>query len=734
MKGKGSVDPRLKKAMNLHRLGKLDQAAQAYRRVLAGQPRELAALQGLAGISMQKGDARSALALIGKALKVSPGNPDILEAKGQVSLAKKDPESAVEAYRSCLAADPKRATSWYNLGVALQQCNDLTEAERAYEKALGLAPASPEALNNLANLKRQRGDFAAAIPLYRRAMGANPNQALFKNNLLAAFRGQGDQALEAQQHAEARDAYLEALKVDSSDLPSRFNLGKCHLRLGRPDLAADVFERVLEQHPERTDARQNLGHSLRRLGRPSEAAAQFRQALGDQPDDSRLLANLAGAENDLGDCESALAHFRQALEIDPSDLDIRSNLLLTLNYLENVTESEVFEAHQAYGRQLEGGVEAATPTVGESLRPPLRVGLVSADLRRHSVAFFVESWLPHLDPGRIEVFVYLNHHRSDAVSERLSACCAGWRKILGKSDDEVVRQIQADRISILIDLSGHSAGNRLPLFARRPAPRQVTWLGYPNTTGLSAVGYRLTDSYVDPPGENDTLHTEELVRLPAPFSCYLPSAEAPPVVSPPSQSRGYVTFGSFNNLAKLTPSVLAAWAGILQAVPDSRLLLKTRMLADPAIQAQIHQTFAESGIVRERIMLLARDSDTAEHLSRYNEMDIALDPFPYNGVTTSCEALWCGVPVVALAGNRHRSRVSASFLDVLGLDELVAGTVSDYVAIAVKLAGDKDRLAKLRTGMRERMAGSALMDGVGFAATFAQAMETIAAGGDSAGA
>lgn len=732
MKGNPSADPKLKKAMNLHRQGKLDQAAQAYRRVLARQPRQLAALQGLAGISMQKGDAKGALALIGKALKVSPGNPDILEAKGQVALAQKNWQTAIEAYRACLAADPKRAGSWYNLGVALQRRDELVEAENAYEKALGLAPASPEALNNLANLKRQRGDFAAAIALYRRALGLDPKQTLFKNNLLAALRRQADDAFEAQQHSQARDAYLEALKVDASDLASRFNLGKCYLRLGRPDLAAKSFERVLEHHPERNDARQNLGHSLKRLGLPSEAAAQFREALRQEPGNPHLLANLAGAEIDLGDCESALAQFKQALEVDPADLDIRSNQLLTLNYLENVDESTILEAHRLYGSQLEGEIVPRERAKGKKPRTPLRVGLVSADLRRHSVACFLESWLPHLDANRIQLFAYFNHYQSDAVSERLQACCKGWREIIDLTDDEVADQIQADEISVLIDLSGHSGGNRLPVFARRPASRQVTWLGYPNTTGLNTIDYRLTDSFIDAPGETDQAHTEKLVRLPGPFSCYAPPAAAPPVQPPPSQRQSYVTFGSFNNLAKITPTVLNTWGRILQSVPDSRLLLKTRVLADPVVQARIRQVLAGLGIAGERLVLQARDNETADHLARYQDVDIALDPFPYNGVTTTCEALWCGVSVIALAGGNHRSRVCASFLEAMDLKELVADSPAAYVQIAATLAEDPERLASLREGMRDRMAGSPLMDGPAFAESFATAMEKIAAEGESA--
>jgi predicted O-linked N-acetylglucosamine transferase (SPINDLY family) len=330
------------------------------------------------------------------------------------------------------------------------------------------------------------------------------------------------------------------------------------------------------------------------------------------------------------------------------------------------------------------------------------------------VSYFFEPVLAAHDAAAFEVFCYSDAPVADAVTQRLRAQAGQWRDIAGLSDERVAALIRADRIDLLVDLAGHTARNRLLVFARRPAPVQATWLGYPNTTGLAAIDFRVTDAVSDPPGQTEAWHTEELVRLAGPFSCYAPPAESPPVSPLPALAAGHVTFGCLNNLAKLTPPTVALWAQLLGAVAGSRLLLKASGLADAETAARLRQEFAGQGIDPARLDLRGAGQSVARHLGVYHQVDVALDPFPYNGTTTTCEALWMGVPVVTLAGDAHVSRVGASLLTHLDLTACIAESPAAYVDRARGLAGDLARLAVLRAGLRERLRASPLCDGPGF--------------------
>ncbi len=302
----------------------------------------------------------------------------------------------------------------------------------------------------------------------------------------------------------------------------------------------------------------------------------------------------------------------------------------------------------------------------------------------------------------------------DEVTSRIQARADHWYSILGKSEADIAAQIRKDKIDILVDLTGHTGGNSLLVFARKPAPVQVTWLGYPNTTGLSTMDYRLTDAIADPVGEADRLHSEELVRMEQGFLCYQADESAPGVVQPPCLEKGHITFGNFNDLAKTNQKVVELWAKILHAVPGSHLLMKAKQLADEKVKANYLAMFSKEGVAQDRIDLQGRMPDKEDHLALYNSVDIGLDPFPYNGTTTTCEALWMGVPVVTLLGDRHAGRVGASILQRLGLEELVADSIEEYLLKARKLAGDRDRLKVMRSILRERMQRSELMDSHNF--------------------
>jgi len=343
----------------------------------------------------------------------------------------------------------------------------------------------------------------------------------------------------------------------------------------------------------------------------------------------------------------------------------------------------------------------------------LRVGYLSADLRTHSVAYFLEPILATHGREAAEVWCYSTLSGGDATTERLRRHADQWRWVAGQPPEAIARQILADRIDILVELGGHTSSDILRVLALGPAPVQITYLGYPDTTGVPAIQHRLVDASTDPEGA-DQWATEELVRLPGSFLCYQPSPYAPPVGHLPAASRGAVTFGSFNNLAKINERVVALWAKVVNAVPGAHLYVKNPSLDDPPTQERYRRLFAEHGVDRDRIELRGRTVEDGDHLALYGAVDIALDTFPYNGTTTTCEALWQGVPVVTLAGDLHMSRVGASLLAAAGLHELIAETPDDYVAVVTRLAADRDRLAYLRATLRDRLRSTPLLDGAAF--------------------
>jgi protein O-GlcNAc transferase len=355
----------------------------------------------------------------------------------------------------------------------------------------------------------------------------------------------------------------------------------------------------------------------------------------------------------------------------------------------------------------------------------LRIGYLSPDFCHHAVAYFFEPVLAAHDRARVEIFCYANVLTPDVVTQRLRALAEHWRDIAPLSDEQATQVIRADRLDLLVDMAGHTARHRLLVFARRAAPHQLTWLGYPNTTGLTTMDYRLTDSISDPLGTTDSLHTERLVRMPGPFSVYQPPDDAPPVGFLPALAlNAPITFGCFNNFAKITPEIIALWCRLLLVVPSARLMLKSRGLGDVDTARRIHELFAAGGVSPERVVLDGRELSVSAHLALYHQVDVALDAFPYNGATTTCEALWMGVPVVTLAGATHVSRVGASLLTHLGAQDWIATTSDDYLAIARRLVADLLALSRIRAGLRERMRVSALCDAVGFT----RALETTYAG------
>jgi protein O-GlcNAc transferase len=419
---------------------------------------------------------------------------------------------------------------------------------------------------------------------------------------------------------------------------------------------------------------------------------------------------------DYGRLDESINYFQRAVEINPDHALARFNELFVLNYSPDQSPADIAAKHFEVGRWV--GRLGINPKKSFLNQPnedrALRVAYLSSDFRDHSVAHFILPVLESHDQSRFEIYVYHNHFRTDDFTRRAQRAAFQYREVAGMNDTDLMKQIAADRIDLLVELNGLSRGNRLKMLAQRAAPVQLTWLGYPNTTGLESMDYRIVDAVTDPVDQSENLSSEKLIRMPDVFSVYQPPPGLPAVGSAPFRKNGFVTFGSFNNLPKINAAVLNAWAAILNALPESRILIKSMVLRYQNPARRLLQALLERGVKEDRIDLVGYSKDKAVHLDYYNQVDICLDTFPYNGTTTTCDSLIMGVPVITLEGGDHRSRVGASQLRALGLDDLLAGNENEYVENAVSLALDPDRLQSLRANLRERMKTSPLMNAVAF--------------------
>ncbi|MGD0390044.1 MAG: tetratricopeptide repeat protein [Tepidisphaeraceae bacterium] len=559
-------------------------------------------------------------------------------------------------------------------GLSHQQAGRLAEAERIYRQILAQQPNHADALHLLGTLALQAGRLDAAVESIRRAIRLKPDFPEAHSNLGIALKG-----------------------------------------LGQIDEAIASFRQAIRFKPDFPEAHSNLGNALMDLGRLDEAIASYRQAVRLKPDLAEAHNNLGSALKDIGQLDEAIATFRQALRLKPNHAQVYANLLFALNYHPDMDAEAILAEHRAWSDRH------APPLTSEQLAYPndrasdrrLRIGYVSSDFRRHPVGYFFIPLLERHDRRMPEIFCYANVQRPDVLTERMKRSCEVWRNVFGLADEAVAQLVSSDRIDILVDLSGHTRGNRLRVFARKPAPIQVTYLGYANTTGMTAIDYRLTDALADPPGMTDALNVEELWRLPGCAWCYDPPEDAPEIQL---RGNGPITFGCFNAFAKINRKMAAIWAELLKRVAGSRLLIKSAGAGEASSRRRLTDQFAEFGIPSDRIEIRGTIADLHAHLELYGQVDVALDTYPYHGTTTTCEALWMGVPVVSLAGRTHVSRVGVSLLSNAGLPELVAKTPEDYVAIASELAANRPRLDALRAQMRSKLRSSPLLDGRRFAA------------------
>jgi protein O-GlcNAc transferase len=501
-----------------------------------------------------------------------------------------------------------------------------------------------------------------------------------------------------------------------SETDRAFGLAVQQHQAGRLRDAETLYRQVLAQQPNNSAAKNNLGIALSAIaatlapqGKLDEAVTAYRESISLRPGVAALHNNLAIALIDAGQVDEARAHFIQAIKLDANNPLFASAALCCMHYRSAYDGDTIKTEHLAWSAK-----HAAALSLAQLQRVPkdrLRVGYVSRDFRDHAVGRFLLPLLENHDHSQFEIFCYSDVPIPDPITARFQSAADQWRDIIKLKHEEAAKLIRGDAIDILVDLAGHTTSNRLLVFARKPAPMQVSYLGYPATTGLTAIDYRLTDALADPPGLTEHLHTETLCRLSRTNWCF-----AEPINSPPIERvrDAHITFGSFNNIAKVTTEMLQTWGRILQQTPNSRLVLKAAGLVSKGTCDHISRTLSEMGVDSARVTLSGPQPDHTAHLAAYNNIDIALDTFPYHGTTTTCDALWMGAPVITLAGQTHVSRVGVSLLTNIGLGDLIAHTNDQYVQLTIRLANDADRLATLRGTLRQQMKRSPLMDAKSF--------------------
>lgn len=581
---------------------------------------------------------------------------------------------ACARYRAASRWAPRAAAPQLNLGAALEGQGDAAGARRAYEAALAAEPGNPFAHFNLGRLAFARREHEAAERALRAALEAKPDFAEGWIALANTLDARGAAAGAAQ-------ALERALALAPLHAGAWYNYGELLYRLERLDAAEDALKRVLELEPRFVPA-------------------------------WHLLANLLRGASRVAEALEALAAARR---LEPARLDLESMELHALMLDDRLSAGELFERHRAFGARLEAAVAPDPAPFAQSRDPErrLRIGYLSCDFNRHPVAWFAQPLIERHDRAQVEVFCYSSATRPpDAETARLRAAADHWCDAGAMDDAVLAARIRQDAIDILVDLTGHAGVLRLGVFARRAAPVQASWLGYLGTSGLTRMDYRITDARADPRDAAQRLHTESLVRLPHSLWCYRPAHEAPHVTEPPVMRNGFVTFGSFNHAPKISSAARRLWAQVLRAVPGSRLVVVG--MPEGRARRGLLGDFAAAGVEASRLTVLPRVA-FEEYLRRFDEADVALDSLPYGGGTTTFDALWMGVPVLALAGERSVSRSAASILGGLGLEDWVAATAEDYVRRAIAHAANRASLAGLRRGLRARLRASPLMDEAGFA-------------------
>ena len=744
-----TIQEALNIALNHHRSGKIDQAENIYQQVIAADPNQPDALRLMGIVCCQKNNRVKAVELFQHALKVLPDQPDVLnnlaitlKELGQNEQAIEtykhllklypqnpadiqnnlgnlyrlvgQPENAVESYNAAATLLPDNPAVHYNLGVVLQDLFRFEQAIVAYQKALALNPNLAIAHNNLGNAYKAVEQNEKALECFRRAIAIDPNHAMAHANLAAllVLMGNIDQAVES---------CMQAIRIQPQNADFHSALGDIYLDCAMFADAIPHFQNALNLNPNLPVIHNKLGYCLYMIGKFNQAVERMKQSIALKPDYSEAYNNLAYVMINQGVAENAIQYFRKSLELAPNCAAYHSNLIFLMHYLPGCSQADIFNELVQWNKSF----GKTDPNSALSLRADpspdrkLRIGFVSADFLNHPVSRFIIPLFQNLDPDRFEIHAYSNNKIFDSVSAKIQSLAHHWTPIYLMNDDRFEKQVREDRIDILIDLAIHSSGNRLKAFSRRLAPLQICWLAYCGSSGLHTMDYRLSDPQIDPHGLFDPYYTEKTLLLPDCHWCCNVPADAPTPHLPPDE---HPVFGCFNTFRKINPLVLKLWAAILAKTPGATLLLHAQEGDHRDI---ICNQFQHLGVDPNRIRFFNHGS-AVKYFALYNQIHVALDPFPYNGGTTTCDALYMGVPVVSRIWNdRAAGRAGLSLLSQVGLSDLAVDSDDAYIQTAVDLAQNAPRLRELRANLRNTMLASPLMDAPRFAKNFGDLLKNL---------
>jgi len=697
-------------AIRYHEKGRFKNAEEIYTQVLRHNPTHTDALHMLGVLKHQTSRLDEAQDFANRAININPNKAAYHYSLGNIFKDTDRFDDAIIAYNKAISLKPDHVEAHGKLGEAFLSKGKNEDALLSMKHAIDISPKSVDAHfamgTTLLKLKR----YEEAIDYLKEAVTLNPDFSQAQFNLGTALKHTGNNT-DAIKHLQ------KALKSMPNNTDALNNLGVILLDIGEYNDGITCLRRASDLRPDSAEIIYNLGQGYEKNHQASKAITCYQTAIHLKPDFSNAYNNMANRLNDQGNIKMALAYYYKALELKPINAaGTHSNILFMMQYTEPFDPEEIFDQHKRWAQIYALPLKGLIPE-HKNYRAPekrLRIGYVSPDFHVHSVAYFIEPVILSHNRELFEIFCYSTVDQPDNKTKEFEAGCDHWRDISGMTDDEAAGLILTDGIDILVDLSGHTAKNRLPLFARKPAPIQVTYIGYPSTTGMETMDYRITDQWTDPPGRTEHLHTEVLIRLPHGFLCYKPDKDAPDIKNLPASESGIITFGCFNNRSKISDETIRVWSEILKNVPSSMLILKSPVLNDEPTKNYILDLFAKNNIQTGRIKTSGHIASKKDHLNLYNSVDIGLDTFPYNGTTTTFEALWMGVPVITIKGDIHISRVSYSILSNIGLEELVAESSDEYISKAVSLAGDIDKIKHLRKDLRSIMINSPLMNEQGF--------------------
>jgi protein O-GlcNAc transferase len=699
-----SIDQKFNLARQHQQAGRRQEAEALCAEILRDRPKHSEALNLMGVLQCQAGKTAEAVELINRAISIDSRQASYFSNLGVVLSGLDRPAEAIQAYRKALKLRADFPEVCNNLGAALNSIGKVDEAIVQLKKAIRLRPNYPDALNNLGIALRNKREPDAAINSFRQAISLSPQFAKAHHNLSMALREKG---LLAESLAAARQATV----LDPKCAEAFNSQGTTLQAMGRLDEAIVAYTQTIRLRPDFFEAYHYLGFALTETARKEEAAAALRRALELRPESAETLNNLAGVLHDLGQRDEALACYDRAIALQSDIAAMHSNRLFILNFNPRFDGAAILAEHRRWDQSQAQPLGRDIPPHANKRDPErkLRIGYFSPDFRVHCQSLFTIPLLSNHDHSKFEIYCYSDVVRPDEITHGLQKYADHWENIVGLNDAQIADRVRRDEVDIFVDLAMHMSDGRPLVFARKPAPIQLAWLAYPGTTGLSAMDYRLTDPYLDPPNLNDAHYSEESVRLPNTFWCYDPLAEQLTVNSLPALSNGYITFGCLNNFCKVTDATLGLWSKVLASVPNSRLLL----LCPPGEHRK--RILEKLGIEPGRIEFVVFQP-RAEYLRTYQRVDLGLDTFPYNGHTTSLDSLWMGVPVVSLMGRAAVSRAGFSQASNLGLaNELVAENEEQFLTLAKTLGSDLHRLSELRSTLRSRMQQSPLMDGKRFA-------------------